>query len=195
VNVSSDPIARFQAWLEEARAHEAIPEPTAFTLATTDAAGHPDARMVLLKDVCPAGFVFYTHQTSPKGRQLAEVPFAALCFGWPPLERQVRVRGPVEPVSAREADAYFASRPRTSRLGAWASRQSEPMPTPASLHHRLAAVTARFPLGPIPRPPHWSGYRVSPERIEFWRARPYRLHERIVYERDGEAWRTTRLFP
>ena len=193
----TDPIAHFTALLAEARrvdrAH--LPEPTAMTLATVDDAGHPSARIVLLKDVDARGFVFYTNYESRKGRELLAHPWAALCFHWQPMERQVRVEGPVERVSAAEADAYFASRARTSRIGAWASRQSATLESDAELRQRVQEVEARFAGGDVPRPPNWSGFRVAPQRIEFWRGRPYRLHERLLYERDDTGWRVRRLFP
>ncbi|HSC31653.1 MAG TPA: pyridoxamine 5'-phosphate oxidase [Gemmatimonadaceae bacterium] len=193
----TDPIAHFTALLAEARrvdrAH--LPEPTAMTLATVDDAGHPSARIVLLKDVDARGFVFYTNYESRKGRELLAHPWAALCFHWQPMERQVRVEGPVERVSAAEADAYFASRARMSRIGAWASRQSATLESDAELRQRVQEVEARFAGGDVPRPPNWSGFRVAPQRIEFWRGRPYRLHERLLYERDDTGWRVRRLFP
>ncbi len=191
-----DPLAIFGAWLSAAMKREPG-DANAMTLATAGAEGAPDARMVLLKDVDEGGFVFYTNLESRKGRQLAENPRAALVFHWKSLGRQVRVQGGVAPVSAAEADAYFATRARDSRIGAWASDQSRPMEGPLALQRRVAAYVAKFGVGEVPRPPHWSGYRLTPTRIEFWRERPFRLHERRVFERDapGDAWRTTRLFP
>lgn len=189
-----DPFERFRAWFEEARESEPN-DPNAMTLATADAQGHPSSRMVLLKDFDEAGFVFYTNLESRKGRDLAENPHAALLFHWKSLRRQVRVEGPVTPVSAGEADDYFASRPRGSRIGAWASDQSRPMEGMFVLERRVAEFTARFGIGEIKRPPHWSGFRVAPERIEFWRDGKFRLHERLVFIRAGEGWRTERLFP
>jgi len=189
-----DPFERFRAWFEEARESEPN-DPNAMTLATADGQGHPSARMVLLKDFDEAGFVFYTNLESRKGRDLAENPHAALLFHWKSLRRQVRVEGPVTPVSAGEADEYFASRPRGSRIGAWASDQSRPMEGMFVLERRVAEFTARFGIGEIKRPPHWSGFRVAPERIEFWRDGKFRLHERLVFIRAGEGWRTERLFP
>ena len=193
----ADPIAHFTALLAEARRVDRtlLPEPTAMTLATVDDAGHPSARIVLLKDVDARGFVFYTNYESRKGRELLAHPWAALCFHWQPMERQVRVEGPVERVSDSEADAYFASRARMSRIGAWASRQSATLESDAELQRRVQEVEARFAGGEVPRPPNWSGFRVVPQRIEFWRGRPYRLHERLLYERDDTGWRVRRLFP
>lgn len=166
-------------------------------LATCDASGQPSLRMVLLKGHGPEGFVFYTNLESRKGGELLSNPKAALCFHWMPLERQVRIQGRVEPVSDDEADAYFASRPRDSRIGAWASDQSRPMKGVRDLEKNVARMAVRFHVGHIPRPAHWSGFRVIPDLVEFWQAKPFRLHERIQYTRtgDGDAWRVARLFP
>lgn len=193
----TDPIVHFRALLDEVKRLDraCVPEPTAMTLATVDDAGRPSARIVLLKDVDERGFVFYTNYESRKGAELLAHPWAALCFHWQPLERQVRVEGRVEQVSAAEADAYFASRHRMSRIGAWASRQSATLDSDATLEARVHEVEARFGDGDVPRPPHWSGFRVVPSRIEFWRGRPYRLHERLLYERMNGAWQVRRLFP
>ena len=194
---TDDPIARFQALLAEAKAipPDRLPEPTAFALGTVDPDGQPSVRILLLKDVDARGFVFYTNYESRKGRALLTSRRAALCFHWQLLEMQVRVEGRVETVTDAEADAYFASRARGSQLGAWASIQSRPMDNPDDLDRRLAEMEARFAGASIPRPPHWSGFRVRPERIEFWKNMPSRLHVRHVYTRDGDGWTVSRLYP
>jgi pyridoxamine 5'-phosphate oxidase len=192
-----DPIARFGVLLSAAIRvdRERLPEPTAFALGTVDDEGQPSVRMLLLKSVDADGFVFYTNFESRKGVELRAHPRAALCFHWQPLERQVRVEGQVVPVSDAEADAYFASRARGSQLGAWASRQSRPLRSMETLEQELAEVERRFVDGPVPRPPHWSGFRLRPERIEFWRNMPSRLHERQLYTRSADGWRMQWLYP
>ncbi|OLF72350.1 pyridoxamine 5'-phosphate oxidase [Maricaulis sp. W15] len=191
-----DPFALFADWLTEAKKKEPN-DANAVALATADASGLPDVRMVLLKDVDADGFVFYTNLESGKGGQLADNPQAALCFHWKSLRRQVRVRGAVEPVSAEEADAYFASRARDSRIGAWASKQSRPLESRFALEKAVAREAARFGLGEVPRPPHWSGFRIRPLSLEFWRDRPFRLHDRMFFDRPdlGSTWTVSRLYP
>lgn len=189
-----DPLAQFTAWLDEAKASE-INDPTAMALATVDPDGLPDARMVLLKEYDARGFVFYTNYESAKGRELIATPKAALLFHWKSLRRQVRIRGAVSPVSPEEADLYFASRPRDSRIGAWASDQSRPLEGRFALEKRVAEYALKFGLGDVPRPPHWSGFRVDPAEIEFWKDGAFRLHDRLVYRRVGDGWATTRLYP
>ena len=189
-----DPIARFSDWLTEAEASEPN-DPNAVALATVNAAGQPAVRMVLLKGLSDAGFVFYTNQQSRKADDLTANARAALLFHWKTLRRQVRVEGAVSVVSEAEADAYFATRGRVSKLGAWASDQSQPLPDRATLEAKLADVTARFEGGDVPRPPHWSGYRVAPEKIEFWWDGEHRLHNREVFVRDGAGWTTSLLYP
>jgi len=188
------PFAEFRAWLDEAWKSEPN-DANAMTLATVDADGRPSSRIVLLKGVDEHGFVFYTNTESRKGRELAVHPHVALCFHWKSLHRQVRIEGAAEPVGAAEADAYFASRPRLSQIGAWASDQSRVLESREVLEARVAEANARFGEGPVPRPPHWSGYRVRPERIEGWQDRPFRLDDRLVYLRAGTLWRNQRLFP
>ena len=192
---AGEPFRLFVDWLDEARRSEPN-DPNAMALATVDADGLPDVRMVLLNGFDERGFVFYTNTESAKGRELSGQPKAAAVFHWKSLRRQVRVRGPVEQVSTAEADAYFASRPRLSQIGAWASQQSRPLEGRFALEAAVAAVTARHALGDVPRPPHWTGFRIRPTQIEFWHDRPFRLHDRVVFRRaDDGAWERTRLYP
>jgi pyridoxamine 5'-phosphate oxidase len=191
-----NPFALFREWFAEAEKSEPN-DPNAMALATVDEEGLPDVRMVLLKDMDERGFVFYTNFESQKGQELLATRKAALCFHWKSLRRQVRVRGPVEQVSDAEADAYFASRARDSRIGAWASKQSRPLESRFALESAVAIYAARYAIGEVPRPPYWSGFRVVPLSIEFWHERPFRLHERVVFRRatpDGK-WDKTRLYP
>jgi pyridoxamine 5'-phosphate oxidase len=196
ITPKDDPLALFEAWLEEAKKTEPN-EANAMAIATADADGNPDVRMVLMKEATPRGFVFYTNTESAKGRELAANPRIAILFHWKTLRRQVRVRGPVEPVSDAEADVYFATRAKDSQIGAWASAQSRPMEGRWVFEKEIAKYAAKYGLTKVPRPPHWSGYRVTPLEWEFWRDRPFRLHDRLVYKRDTatSAWRTERLFP
>ncbi|MCA9291929.1 MAG: pyridoxamine 5'-phosphate oxidase [Phycisphaerales bacterium] len=189
-----DPLPVFRTWLEEAGALD-LPNPNAMTLATADADGRPSARTVLLKGLDARGAVFYSNSRSRKGRELAANPRAALLFHWDALARQIRIEGSVTQVSDEESDAYYASRPRESRLGAWASDQSQPVDARKTLLARLDEARERFAGADVPRPPHWHGYRLAFERIEFWEGRDFRIHDRVVYEREGDAWRTMRLFP
>jgi pyridoxamine 5'-phosphate oxidase len=191
---ADEPLRLFESWLEDATLSEPN-DPTATALATVDEDGLPNVRMVLLKGFDEKGFVFYTNFESIKGRELLASMKAAMCFHWKSLRRQVRVRGPVEPVSAEEADAYFQSRPRMSRIGAWASRQSAPLESRFALEKAVAAMTARFAAGRVPRPENWWGYRLRPQTIEFWRDGAFRLHDRIHFRRDGEGWVRQRLYP
>lgn len=181
-NNTSDPIALFKQWQADA-AQTKVGDPTAMALATADAQGRPFVRMVLLKAVDPRGFVFYTNLDSPKSAQLREQPHAALCFHWQAIDRQVRIEGAVEPVTDAEADAYFASRARLSQIGAWASKQSRPMEGYWELEKAVAATMLRYPIGSVPRPPNWSGFRVKPLRIEFWWQKPFRHHQRFAFVR------------
>lgn len=193
---AEDPFALFAGWLDEARASEPN-DPNGMALSTVDGDGLPNVRMVLLKDYSPDGFVFYTNTQSQKGEELTGQPRAAALFHWKSLRRQVRVRGPVSLVPDAEADAYFQSRPRDSRIGAWASQQSRPLESRFALEKAVASYALKFGVGEIPRPPHWTGFRIAPVYIEFWRDGAFRLHDRIVFRRaaPGEAWAKTRLYP
>ncbi len=193
---ADEPMALFAAWLAEASASEPR-DPTAMTLATVDSDGMPNARMVLLKGADSRGFVFYTNIDSQKGQELDAAQKAALVFHWKSLNRQVRVRGIVERVTVEEADAYFASRPKQAQIGAWASKQSQPLESRLAFEKAVAINAAKYALGTVPRPPNWLGYRIVPSAIEFWHDRPFRLHDRIVFKRDapGAPWSKTRLYP
>jgi len=193
---ADEPFRLFGAWLGEATAAEPR-DPTAMTLATVDADGLPNARMVLLKGVDERGFLFYTNIDSKKGRELDVHPLAALVFHWKSLNRQVRVRGSVERVTEAEADAYFATRPKQAQIGAWASKQSAPLESRLAFEKAVALYAAKYALGTVPRPPNWSGYRIMPLRIEFWHDRPFRLHDRIEFTRTdlSAPWSKTRLYP
>ena len=191
-----EPFALFAEWFREAEAGEPS-DPNAMSLATVDASGLPNVRMVLLKGYDHRGFVFYTNLESTKGAELSSSPKAAACFHWKSLRRQVRIRGPVTPVTDADADAYFASRPRDSRIGAWASRQSRPLESRFALEKAVATFAAKHVVGEVPRPPFWSGFLIVPRSIEFWRDRPFRLHDRILFTRPSEAapWERVRLYP
>lgn len=193
---ADDPLALFAAWMADAEAHEPN-DPNAMTLGTVDASGLPNVRMVLLKGVEDGKFIFYTNLESAKGRELEACPKAALCFHWKSLRRQIRLRGLIEQVGDAEADAYFASRSKGSRIGAWASRQSRALESRFALEKAVAKFTAKYGLGKVPRPPHWSGFQLNPQEIEFWHDRPFRLHDRILFCRnsENEPWSKARLYP
>ena len=191
-----DPFPLFRQWFAEAAGKE-VNDPDAITLATVDASGMPDARAMLCKQVDERGFVFYTNAESAKGGEIAANPKAAILYHWKSLRRQVRARGPLAKISEAESDAYFASRPRLSRIGAWASQQSRPLESRGKLLGAVALLTAKFGIGEIPRPPYWGGFRLTPMQIEFWQDHQYRLHDRIRFTREGEGepWRRQRLYP
>jgi len=195
--VEKDPFRLFNRWLKDAAVRE-INDPNAMSLATVDETGMPDVRMVLLKGEDKDAFVFYTNYESRKGQEILSSMKAALCFHWKSLRRQVRIRGLVEKVSDEEADAYYASRPRVSRIGAWASRQSRPLESRFALEKAVAEYTVRYAAGSIPRPPYWSGFRIRPVFMEFWHDRPFRLHDRVLFTRtslDKKNWKAERLYP
>jgi pyridoxamine 5'-phosphate oxidase len=193
---ADEPFALFEAWLNEAIKGEPN-DPNAMALATVDPDGLPDVRMVLMKGFDTEGFVFYSHIASQKGRELAANPKAALLFHWKSLRRQVRIRGNVTPVTEAEADAYFATRPKQAQIGAWASKQSQELESRFAFEQAIAKVAARYVIGEVPRPPGWSGWRITPSRMEFWHDRPFRLHDRIEFRRDaaGQPWSKTRMYP
>ncbi|WP_315834431.1 pyridoxamine 5'-phosphate oxidase [Bradyrhizobium prioriisuperbiae] len=192
---AEEPLGLFSAWFAEAKVSEPN-DPNAMALATVGDDGLPDVRMVLLKGYDADGFVFYTHIASQKGRELAANPKAALLFHWKSLRRQVRIRGAVTPVTAEEADAYFATRPKQAQIGAWASKQSQPLESRFAFEQAIARETAKHLIGAVPRPPGWSGYRIAPLAFEFWHDRPFRLHDRIEFQRNSEGgWSKTRLYP
>lgn len=191
---TEDPFGLFQAWLEEAEEKE-INDPNAVALATADGQGRPSVRMVLLKGFDESGFTFYTNLESRKGEQLIANPWAAMLFHWKSLRRQVRIEGPVHPVTPEQADAYFNSRPRQSRIGAWASQQSRPVESRLALEKRVARFAAKYAVGSVPRPPYWSGFTLEPQRIEFWQDGAFRLHDRALYLRQDGGWQKQRLYP
>jgi pyridoxamine 5'-phosphate oxidase len=193
---AEEPFVLFEAWLNEATKSEPN-DPNAMALATVDPDGLPDVRMVLMKGFDSDGFVFYSHISSQKGLELAANPKAALLFHWKSLRRQVRIRGNVTPVTDAEADAYFATRPKQAQIGAWASKQSQPLESRFAFEQAIAKVAAKYVIGEVPRPPGWGGWRITPLRIEFWHDRPFRLHDRIEFRRDalGQPWSKTRMYP
>jgi pyridoxamine 5'-phosphate oxidase len=190
------PIETFHSWFQNAKNHKEIIDPTAVNLATASKEGKPANRMVLLKDYSEKGFVFYTHINSHKGKHLCENPYAAMCFHWPALKQQIRIEGAIQTVSDQEADAYFASRPLQSQIGAWASQQSEVLEHPAALAQNIASYTSRFLGKSIPRPPHWSGFILVPHTIEFWEEGPFRIHKRIRFSKNKHnIWQSHKLYP
>lgn len=197
LDLDSNPLDRFADAFarSQAKARPAVDDPTAMALATADADGRPSVRIVLLHGFDARGFTFYTNYEGRKGQELAANPHGAICFYWPWLDEQIRVEGTISQISAEESDAYFASRPRGKQVGAWASRQSRPLASRAALLAQCEEIEHRFADVPVPRPPYWGGYRLSPERIEFWKANEFRLHDRFLYVRDGERWKAQRLYP
>lgn len=190
-----DPFQLFSEWFKQAEGSSEIKQANAMCLSTLDLAGYPDGRMVLLKGNDERGFVFYTNLKSVKGRSLAKLPKASLTFHWDPLEKQIRIQGDIEKVTDREADAYWKTRPRLAQVGAWASQQSEELASHKAFIQRLTEVDEKFENTPVPRPPHWTGLRVKPTKIEFWRGRRGRLHERLVFRKSGASWKASHLYP
>jgi pyridoxamine 5'-phosphate oxidase len=193
--MTKNPLGQFAQWFDAAERCAAIVDPTAMCLSTVDGKGWPDARMVLLKDYDDRGFVFYTNRHSPKGKQLQKNPRAALTFHWAPLQKQIRIQGKTEFVSDAEADDYWNTRPRLSQLGAWASKQSEELSTRAILVKDVTKLALKYGVGPVPRPPYWTGVRVLAHKIEFWQGQPNRLHDRFLYTKKGDQWKIARLYP